>query len=188
MAGRAAGVGCGDTRRSTPRVVRRTVGRSVRSSAYLAMAVLLVGGHACVSRSALETPFDPAGKPSVAGCDAWFEAGGTFAPARDEMTFTLRNTSMSPTCRATAVTIQFRSPVSQNDIAVTTPSGWTTTKHRCAGEDGVCGVTWRSTGGLGVGESVGGFRLTTGHHCLLKVWVAQVGSRRVGFPYGRVSG
>ncbi len=160
----------------------------MQSSAYLAMAFLLLGGHACVSRSALETPFDPAGKPSVAGCDAWFEAGGTFAPARDEMTFTLRNTSMSPTCRATAVTLQFRSPVLQNDIAVTTPSGWTTTKHRCAGEDGVCGVTWRSKGGLGVGESVGGFRLTTSHHCLLKVWVAQVGSRRVGFPYGCVSG
>ena len=171
------------------RSVRRTMGQRMKQGRRLALALLLLGAVACASSRALDKPYDVPGTPSTTGCDASFDGtGGLTSPGRDHMSFTLRNTSQSVDCKATAVSLQFNVPVSHADLAVSMPAAWTATEDRCENGNAVCGITWRSKAGVEAGQSVGGFEVVTTRQCLPKVWIIQVGSRRVAFPFGCVGG
>jgi hypothetical protein len=156
---------------------------------WLVAAGSILGAAACASSGALTEPYEVSQGPSPTGCSASFDGtNGVTTAERDEMEFSLRNTSNSASCRSRAVTLQFNVPVSRASVEVAAPAGWVATKNPCPKSDAVCAVTWRSRAGVGAGESADGFKLSTSRQCLPKIWVIQVGPRRVAFPFGCVGG
>jgi hypothetical protein len=171
--------------------VRRTMSSRSKQGRLLAAVIVLSGGAACVSSSALDRPYDVPGTASETGCDASFDSSfGSFRPERTEMRFTLQNSSTSAPCRATVVTLQLNGATSPEAIHLTAPRGWVGTKNGCAKRHGVCAVTWRSRVGVGPGESAAGFEFKVDRpsRCEPKVWIVQVGARRVAIPFGCVTG
>jgi hypothetical protein len=154
----------------------------------LIVVVLLSGCVACASIVRSATPIEIAGTFSPTGCDAWLEIGGRFSPGLDDITFTLMNRSTSSDCSARRVTLLFEFPVSHGALQVSTPAAWTATEIHCDTADGVCGVVWRAQNGVSIRQSQSGFGIVSTVSGLLKVWIVDVGRRRVSMPIGHVGG
>jgi hypothetical protein len=148
----------------------------------LAVALVLAGFTACASHGnglALETP----GTPSRTGCDADVETDSL-----NGVHLRLVNTSVSRSCRATRLTLEFTSGVERDWIQASTPSGWQQLYVGCTSGGRVCGVAWYGGAGVGAGESQGGFVVMCDPR-RLKSWTVDLGGkRRVGVPYGWVGG
>jgi hypothetical protein len=155
--------------------------------------LLLVFVAACASTRVVgggtETGTELAGTPSASGCDAWFEVSGTFARQHD-IRYTLRNRSTNPACSATGATVLFSGQLSRATVRVSAPPGWTTRDVPCQTGGGVCGIEWRTRDGVLAGHELPGFGLTypATKSPRQKVWIVDVGGRRVEMPIGTVGG
>ncbi len=135
-----------------------------------------------------EPDWEPAGSSSSTGCDARFENRGRSEAGRHDNAFTLENRSTSPACIARRVTIWMAAPVAREALTLTTPPGWTLTILPCPGTDSVCGWTWHHADGVPPSSVTRGFGLVYRDPVRLRLWQVDVGSRRVGVPYGYVGG
>jgi len=144
-------------------------------------ALILAGLAGCASRGGgvvAETP----GTPSGTGCDADVETDPL-----NGIHLRLLNTSASHACRATRLTLEFKSGVEPDWIRVSAPPGWSHSYMGCASGGRACGIDWRSKPGVGAGDSQGGFVVMCDPR-RLKSWTVDLGRRRVRFPYGWVGG
>jgi hypothetical protein len=132
---------------------------------------------------------DLAGTPSPIGCDAWFEIGGSFSRL-NEIRYTLRNRSTNPACAATQATVLFAGPLARAAVRVSSPPGWTSHDVPCDVGGGVCGIDWKTRLGVRPGEELRGFGLAyeSVGAPRQRVWIIEVGRRRVEMPIGTVGG
>jgi hypothetical protein len=135
-----------------------------------------------------EPDWEPSGSTSSTGCDSWFENRGRSERGRYDSTFTLENRSTSPECIARRVTIWMAAPVAREALTLTTPPGWTLTILPCPGTTSVCGWAWHHPDGVAPSSVARGFGLVYHAPVRLRLWQIEVGSRRVGMPYGYVGG
>ncbi len=144
---------------------------------------------ACATGRGISSPPEFAGTPSSTGCDGWFEIGGTFS-RRNDVRYELRNRSTGPACLAKRVTVLFESRLPPSVFRVSTPSGWLAKDVPCENDEGVCGIEWHSQVGVGPGQALGGFGLAYDSRMGVrpKVWIIDLGRRRVKKPIGTVGG
>jgi hypothetical protein len=158
----------------------------VSSSFLIVVAVSLAG---CASNSGIRSGTELAGTPSSTGCDAWFEIGGTFSRLND-VRYTLRDRSTNPACLGTRVTLLFWERLPPGAVRVLAPEGWRTMDVPCQGGAGACGVEWHTGGGVRPGEDLRGFGLAydSTRTPRQKLWIVDVGRRRVEMAIGTVGG
>jgi hypothetical protein len=139
--------------------------------------VLVLGTQAaCASSRGAGSSTELAGTPSSTGCDAWFAIGGKFSQMND-VRYTLKNRSRNPVCLASRVVVVFEARLSPGLVHASAPVGWTTTYVPCQTSGGVCGVEWRTRHGY---DSTRTPRQ--------KLWIVEVGRRRVQMSIGTVGG
>jgi hypothetical protein len=160
---------------------------SVLGSGWVVLAALIVAG--CASSRGLGRATELAGTPSPTGCDAWFEIGGTFARVTD-VRYTLKNRSANPTCLAARVTVLFSGRLPSGAVRVSSPPGWSAADAPCQAGGGACGIEWRTREGVRPGKELTGFGLAYDSTStpLQKVWIVDLGRRRVEMPIGTVGG
>ncbi len=157
-----------------------------RRVVWLLIAVPLA---ACGGLSHINAPYEIAGAPSATGCDGWFNLGGRSEPSGYTHAFTLQNRSTTATCRAQRVTLLFHRGIARTAIRLSSPPGWTMVTVPCQEQPLVCGVVWSSAPGVPAGGSLRGFGLWYGQPGgLLRIWIIDVGRRRVAVPIGTVGG
>ncbi|MBP1775527.1 MAG: hypothetical protein H6Q86_1533 [candidate division NC10 bacterium] len=91
-------------------------------------------------------------------------------------------------CQARRVTLLLTRPALREVTTVTTPKGWTVAETPCTEPERVCGYVWRSKRGVAPGESQAGFGIGLFPPSRLKIWIVDVGKRRVEMPIGYVGG
>jgi hypothetical protein len=154
-----------------------------RTACSLSGLVAVLVTAACAPLARVATP-ELAGTPSSTGCDAWFNIGGTFARMND-VGLALTNRSTNRACLATRVQFLFAGPVRAAAVRVTTPAGWASREVPCDTGGGVCGFEWRTdSAGVEPGRTRTGFGLTydPADTPLAKLWIVDVGRRRVQLP------
>lgn len=193
---------CDESWRPSPQ--KRAIPRDCRSGVVLAAvlastSVVVLSHVACVGASRLPVPPQGPAPPASsvdrfrvgAGteCDAWFEIGGSFVFARNDLRLTLRNRSSGTQCAATRVLWLFAGPIRRGEVTITTPAAWTNHDLPCADGAGTCGVEWRATDpGVLPGQDLPGFGLQYNplNTPPPRSWVVHVGERRVEMPIGVV--
>lgn len=145
------------------------------------VTLVVAGLGGCASHPNGLAPETP-GTPSRTGCDANVETDSL-----NGIHLQLVNTSPSHACRATRLTLEFKSVLQPDWIQASAPSGWSQSYVSCAAGDRVCGLSWHSKAGVAAGDSQGGFLVMCDPR-RLKNWTVDVGKRRVGFPHGWVGG